>query len=379
MEWYELYNNKDVKAPNGKHISEYFTTDALYQSNFSLCSKVIMNDWDGDKVMTLSEHKDNELYKVAKHNVEKYDIVPLYYEMEKAKPSLITPENIYNSLKTAFGVNIGEASNSLTKVYANENPDMEVARFLTMENNFLIDAAKTLFFLERPEYADVKIREYTDMKMPYFMKFDKSKDKTDKFGHKKPTTNVANKTNSTVNKLEELIKGNNIHFKEYKGKFDYRSLLSAKRTKVDLEEDVSKAITSKYDELNKKKVEIMNHEPDEPGKKKQKYFFKYVKKELFAIHKDLNNVTDVLVKYLYEKNNPNKNTLWESFGHYLYANLLFNLKGIKTCRGCWGEIIDPKPRQQRCESCIEDREREKAKLRKQKQREKEKAVTLQNK
>lgn len=68
------------------------------------------------------------------------DVVPLYYEMKKAGAHEITPEALYDGMVHAWsGGNIGEISNSITKIWASPNPDVDAVKILCMENNFVID------------------------------------------------------------------------------------------------------------------------------------------------------------------------------------------------------------------------------------------------
>lgn len=77
--------------------------------------------------------------------------MPLYYEMKKAAPAIITPESMYEGMEVAWTCGgIGIFSNNITKILAKDNPDIDAVKILTCENNFQIDAAKTLFFLKRP-------------------------------------------------------------------------------------------------------------------------------------------------------------------------------------------------------------------------------------
>ena len=100
---------------------------------------------DGDTSLVVA---DKEFIKVAERNMN--GIVPLYYEMKKAKPDLITPENIYNGLNSAFvGGNIGIYSNDISKIWNSnifvngteeeKQEAINVVKLLCMENNFVID------------------------------------------------------------------------------------------------------------------------------------------------------------------------------------------------------------------------------------------------
>ena len=123
---------------------------------------------DGDKALVI---KDNLLVKIAKRNMQ--DIVPLYYEMKKAQGGLITPDSLYQGMSKAFvSGNIGPISNLITVIHNNsqENREeaMKVVKWLVMETNFTIDSSKTLFFIERPTYADEIIKRHTKSKLPNF-------------------------------------------------------------------------------------------------------------------------------------------------------------------------------------------------------------------
>ena len=93
---------------------------------------------------------------MAERNIKKFDIVPLYYEMKKAKPSEITNENLYDGLIRAFtGGNIGMFSNHISKIW-NDNVfisgtiherqnAIDHIKRLVCQNNMVIDYAKTLY------------------------------------------------------------------------------------------------------------------------------------------------------------------------------------------------------------------------------------------
>ncbi|KRF67850.1 hypothetical protein ASG99_13735 [Bacillus sp. Soil768D1] len=123
-EW-GIKNNTMVSSDKLK-IDDYFKTDAIYVSNESLLSKLIQNDWDGDRVLVLSEHKDETLLRVAERNMKNDKIVPLYYEMEKAKAQEINNQNIYDSLILSFEANIGEISNNICKGWSSNNPNLGI-------------------------------------------------------------------------------------------------------------------------------------------------------------------------------------------------------------------------------------------------------------
>ena len=96
---------------------------------------------------------DKTLINVAKRNIEKYDIVPLYYDMKKAKPVHLDNGSIYDGLNAAFvGGNIGIYSNNISKIWNSDTfvngseedkrRAIELIKVLCMENNFVIDGSR---------------------------------------------------------------------------------------------------------------------------------------------------------------------------------------------------------------------------------------------
>ena len=126
---------------------EWFNTNAIYTSCKDLISKLLMFDCDGDKSLVVS---DGTIIKVAERNAEKYDIVPLYYNMRKAEATQLNSQSIYNGLIAAFtGGNIGIYSNNISKIWNSEifisgseeerKEALNCIKLLCCENNFIID------------------------------------------------------------------------------------------------------------------------------------------------------------------------------------------------------------------------------------------------
>lgn len=348
--------------------SKWFTTEAIYVSNLSVLSRLIQNDWDGDRVLVLSGNKDKTLIEVAERNMENDKIVPLYYIMEKAKPQIIDHNNIFNSLKLAFESSgaIGRVSNSIAKVWSSETPNLDVIAWATMEANFEVDYAKTLFKLKRPQHVDEQIKKYVNTKLPHFFIYDKKKINQKK-QKKIKQIRVQPNNNSTINRLGKIIKSPNINFEEVAGgKFDYKLLM--KDPKVELDQEIIK----RYTELDRNKKDLLkNYNEDNKKKKGKRYVYKLIELELLKINEDIEYVTDVLVKYLFEiKDSKFKDTLWESFGEVIEENLKKNLSEAKHCEDCDSKFRKAKIKT-RCDECQKKKDRENARLRKKKQREKE--------
>ncbi len=122
------WNKKDKK------YEKWFITPGVYTSIHDPISKLLQFDNDGDKALIIA---DELIVNIAKRNME--NIVPLYYEMSVAQKQEINSKNIYEALTLAYGINIGEYSNNITKIWNSDNINMDVIKWLCMENNFTID------------------------------------------------------------------------------------------------------------------------------------------------------------------------------------------------------------------------------------------------
>jgi hypothetical protein len=114
--------------------AKWFITRGVYTSIHDPISKILQFDNDGDKSLVVS---DKTFVEVAERNMK--GIVPLYYEMAKAPAEQINSEDIYKSLVSAYKANIGEISNNITKIWNSDNVNLDVIKWLCMENNFTID------------------------------------------------------------------------------------------------------------------------------------------------------------------------------------------------------------------------------------------------
>jgi hypothetical protein len=93
-------------------------------------------DVDGDQLNVVV---DPLFVSVAERNVKEFDIVPLFYDAEKAKAEPISSESLYRGLLRAHEYsNIGEISNMLTRLWNKEKPDRVSAALLTYLNNLRI-------------------------------------------------------------------------------------------------------------------------------------------------------------------------------------------------------------------------------------------------
>ena len=321
-----LYFEHCIRINNIKEShKKWFITKGIYTSCHDIISKILQFDVDGDKSLVCRE---KTLIEVAKRNLKKYDIVPLFYNMRKASSMKIDNETIYNGLKSAYiGGNIGIISNNISKIWNDNNIDLDAIKFLCMENNFVIDYAKTLYKPTRPKWAKEKITDYTKKKIPYFFIYAKDKDKN----------NVEPINDSLVNKLEKIIVSPNLNFKSIKGRFSYKKIMRDTKTVLNKNNQV---LIDKYKELDTKSVFMINRNDSDYKTTNAKFVYENIRNQLLEINNDIYYVVDVLVKYLYNVKKQNKKiTLWESFGDILVENLIYNItkefkKNVIFCQEC---------------------------------------------
>lgn len=317
---------------------EWFITNGIYTSIFDPISRILQFDNDGDKALVIQ----NELFvKIAERNM--VGVLPLYYEMGFAKAETITNQKIYDSLLLAFKANIGEVSNNITKVFSSNDIDLRVVKWLTAENNYIIDFAKSLFMPTRPEWVDKIIKSYIKSKVPYFFIEAKDKEK-----HKVEPIN-----NSTVNRLRKIIPNKPIKFEKIAGKFDYKLLMNA-----DIKY-INKKIVNTYRKLDRSKKWIIRNSSMKNKNEGILYVYKYIKDELMKIEPNEEKIVNVLVEELYGRTNAAiKTTLWNCFGDIMLINLKNNLKDTKQCECCGERIEIVNSRTKYCHSCWIERVKE---------------------
>ena len=384
-----------------QHIREWFSTDAIYTSCKDLISKILQFDVDGDKSLVVA---DENIVDAAKKSMQ--GIVPLYYNMRKASPVELNNKTIYQGLNAAFvGGNIGIYSNNISKIWNSDifingseeekQEAIDLIRLLCMENNFVIDYAKTLYKPERPSYIHDKITGFTNKKLPHFFTY--AKDKIE--------DQVEDANNSFVNKLESMIINPRINSRSIGLKpIDYTKLVSNpdvecnvvfnKNGKVN--EELSDHMIVKYYELNRQYHFKVNMECAELARGdllgntqyKQDLFFKRIANEIrFELSQfgySESEIVDILVKLLYcVKPSKHKSVLWFCYGKYIFENIEKNIRPktkIIQCVDCgkWIEVNTKDNETCRCDECYSEYRRkykaEKEKERRNKLRGQRKAI-----
>jgi hypothetical protein len=382
-------------------IKEWFNTSAIYTSCHDLITKIVMADCDGDKLLVVA---DKTIIKVAERNIKKFDIVPLYYEMKKALSSQLDNEKIYQSLVLAFtSAPIGLFSNNISKVwnsdvfvngtYEEQKHAIDCIKRLCCQNNMIIDYAKTLYKPEFPRQIKKDIQKFTKQPLPYFFVY--AKDKLE---------NQVQKINNTfVNRLYEYIPNPRIRCtymnadgkRKALAKPDYHLLMSNPDLEIERDKanNIINPVVLKYTELATKygyKINAINedsvtrHLPREvlyKSQLKQNLLFGKiyddVKIELSKFKNTDEEITDILVKYLYDiKDSKNKDLLWACYGEYLYNNLKQKVKSPTKevqCIDCgeWFEVLQKDNQSFRCSNCYQEYRR---KYKAQKERERRQKI-----
>lgn len=125
------------KIVHDQKIYDWFYTNGIVTSCKDLISHVLQMDWDGDQLNVIV---DPLIVEIAERNVKKYDVIPLFYDANKADAEPISREIQFKGLKRAHDYSgIGEVSNMLTKLWNKDNPDRIAAAYLTRYNNDVID------------------------------------------------------------------------------------------------------------------------------------------------------------------------------------------------------------------------------------------------
>lgn len=350
-----LYREWPIRVNKRNEETEkwFGMTKCVYTSCHDLISRIVQMDFDGDRLLVI---KDRLLTKVAKRNMQ--GIVPLYYIMKKAKGGLIDNETLYQGMVQAFTTgNIGPISNNITKIWNCGNvgkEQVDVIRWLCMENNYIIDAAKTLYTPTRPKEIHKIISSYTKAKVPDFFQYAK-----DKFPHQ-----VEEPNQSTMNRIAAKIPDPKIKFSKSISKFDYRMLMNLN---YDFSISSESKVVNSYDKWNSRQY-LFSIEEDNHQKQEDIYMYQKIRQNIIdECDKDINYVVNTLVAYLYTvRKSSQKKTLWACFGDIIVENLKNNLKNEgKVCKICGKRFSPVNNKQIVCsKKCYYEYDRRQAILRK---------------
>lgn len=324
-----------------KEIKRWFVSNGIYTSSHDLISKMLQFDNDGDTSLVVG---DSLFVEIAERNMD--GIVPLYYEMKGSDPAQISRASIYTSMTNAYsGGNIGAISNNITKIWNDDEPNLDMVKLLCLENNFVIDYAKTLYKPVRPAHLDKPIKSFTSKKVPYFFMYAKDKSRRQ----------VESKNNSTVNRLKDIIPTGDLWFYNTNvGEFDYTMLMSGKKMATGA---ICDEVIDKYEDLDQHKHFFMRYDDEKDNN--IAFVYQEVKRELMEMPLELHQIIDVLVEYLYlNKDSSYKTTLWEVFGYEIIQNLKQNIDkpledGWVMCEKCGIRVKRTNNRTKFCLGCYE--------------------------
>ncbi len=330
-------------------ISEWFVTDGIYTSSHDLISKLLMFDVDGDKSLVVA---DPDFVRIAERNMK--DIVPLYYNMKKAKPTELNTRTIYEGLNAAFvGGNIGTYSNNISKIWNSsvfiEGTDREkqhaidCVKRLCCQNNFVIDYAKTLYKPEFPKEIREEIKKFTGQKLPAFFRYAKDKE----------GGQTAARNGSFVNKIFERIPDVPLNTKGLKlDDIEYKKMMRNPETICPPE------VGKLYDSLNRKYRYMVNRKDEYIDN--LHYVANKIRLQFTALGYTDSAAADMLTEYLYSGRTGKKRykqLLWFCYGQYIVSNLENNVTVHRTkyiqCADCgeWVEVDARNMKKQRCSRC----------------------------
>ncbi len=344
-------------------IKEWFITNAIYTSTHDLISKILQFDVDGDKSLVVA---DQDFIQIAERNMK--NIVPLYYNMRKSEPTELTNKTIYAGLNKAFtSGNIGIYSNDISKIWNHDvfiegtetekQEAVDVVKLLCMENNFCIDAAKTLYMPKRPEWFRPVVSKYTNCKLPAFFEYAKDKEKTQ----------VKEPNGSFVNRIYEKIPNKPINTRGLKLEpLAYQKMMS------DPKIICAREVSDLYDTLNRQYRYMCNMKDEH--KDNLQYIACKIREAFSQSGYSEETIADMLVEYLYGREKRYKQLLWFCYGQYVVNNLEKNTGAVRTkfvqCIDCgeWSEVPGNDGMTCRCDACLKIYKRNRDRIRKQKYR-----------
>ena len=327
-------------------IREWFTTDGIYTSTHDLISRILQFDVDGDRALVVA---DPFFVSIAERNMN--GIVPLFYNMKKAAPTLINNKTIYAGLNAAFiHGNIGVYSNNISKIWNSDvfvngsdeerKEALDCVKLLCMENNFCIDAAKTLYMPTRPDWFTPIVSKFTNRKLPAFFEYAKDKDKKQ----------VEKRNDSFVNKIYFRIKNKPINTRGLKlGELDYRKLMHNPNIVC------SKEVSDLYEKISREYSFQVNMKDEYTDN--LRYLACEIRTQFNNLGYSDETISDMLVQKVYGKESRRKQILWFCYGQYIVNNLENNLNVRKTryiqCIDCgeWVEVDIKDTKTCRCMNC----------------------------
>ena len=246
--------------------------------------------------------------------------------------------------------NIGPISNNITKIWncgETEEQEINVIKWLCMENNFVIDAAKTLYTPTRPKEIDKIIKSYTKANPPQFFIY--AKDKL--------PSQVEPANNSAMNRIMNAIPSSRIKFNKSIGRFDYRMLMNQD---VEYEVFEDNPVIKSYEYWNTHQY-LFNSGENTHANQEDLYLYQKIRENILTESgKDIDYIVNTLVAYLYTVcPTSTKKVLWSSFGDVIVRNLQNNIpKNTTICFICGKRFVPERKWGKYCsEDCRQTAER----------------------
>lgn len=309
---------------------KWFATNGVYVSDFTLASKYLTFDVDGDEAFLIGE--DNAwLLDLAEEQMK--DIRPLCYPMGKAGKLEINSQNIYESLKYAWhNGNIGKISNASTNIWSKDKvtkEDIKMTNLLSVANNFCIDSAKTLEMPRIPSEVKEVMRERL---FPYFFQFAKGKSP-------EQCRPMGGCVMDRICRSIDSIPYTEFDYSKGFGKFQYKVLLNKKLTKEYNQELIDLYLT-KEEEFRAYLKVIKSRQQAEDSDNTTNYkniasdiVAKEIKEDIAKLGIDIKDAVDQILLYTFKKDDLKMSFLWDVFGDIIIENIVKNLKGQSLDKG----------------------------------------------
>ena len=340
-----LYMEHAVRSiRNDAVIAEWFKTNGVYTSCHDLISRILQFDVDGDELNVVV---DPLIVEIAERNIKKYDVVPLFYDANKAAPETISKEGQFHGLKRAHDCSgIGEISNMLTRLWNRDKPDRMAAAWLTYYNNQVIDGAKSGIINSYENYPHIA-RQISKAvggrhgRQPYFFQFSRNGRKQEPG---KPKKNYAKPNKSTMNRICKAFEDiGNIDL-NYAGilRFNWKMLLAEPCMWTRPE------IPQLFCELDNINLTNVIEAQESPYMTEREQVAGYELLAQMAAQEMIENFGPLevsypyIVKYLFAGENvdkvAHKQMFWRIYGDIALKNLKRNLISCDVCPDCRSRV-----------------------------------------